>query len=1726
MLSRQRALIKQLHNAVTNYNKCSKKKRTLTYLQARLEALEKLHSDILELHTSIFESPEIEVDEYIESDEFELVEEAYFSLKSVLRDGIIALQPPIAQTIQINPAAQPVGNNVVPVNDFRLPTISIPSFSGEYTSWPSFKNSFDHLVATNQTLSNLQRLHFLKNSLTGDARKLIQHYDLAEANYQAAWDKLKQRYDNKNLLISSHLKNLIHHPAQIKESASHLRSLIDSVTDSLNGLRTLGVDTVGWDPIIIYLLIEKVSKDTHSIWQSTQMTNELPTLVDFTAFLENRFRTLEAIADKPSSSHTNPFDVAPNAKPRSRSVNKQANSFTASLQSDCILCHQKHYLRACASFLRMDPKERFETAHQLKVCINCLVPGHSVNQCRNKSNCTVCDKRHHTLLHFQKNQNAPSSSNIHQQHNSNILTSTRASTSSQDSASLALMSTPISNPVLLATACVNVIGRFGQILPLRALIDPGSQVSFITTKAIQRLQLKPTPTSAKIFGIGQTYSGTSTKAVSLSFQSTLDAAVKIESDFLTIQQITGALPPTSYNHTRWPHLQNLHLADPSYYKSGPIDLLLSAEIYGRILLPGIQRGNVNEPIAQNTTIGWILLGGSSNPTTNTNLSLHSLVDIDSRLRSFWESEEVSTNSKLFSSEDAESDSQYRATHSRDQNGRFVVRLPFKTDAPITLGSSRDNAIQRLLQIEKKFLRDPQLGEDYKLFMKQYLDLGHMKQVDKVSSAYYIPHHPVIKASSTTTKLRVVFDASHKSSSGTSLNDHLIVGPTIQDSLTALITRWRKYPIAFTADLEKMYRQILINKLDQSFQRIVWRDSPKDEIQDFQLLTVTYGTACAQYLAIRSLHQLAEDGGQSHPLAAKRLLEDFYVDDLLSGAYDVSEALQIQHELRELCSTAGLNLRKWASNHDALLQAVPPCDREIKTTLLIEFDDTIKSLGINWDPRSDNFLFQSTLHSSTASITKRSILSEISKLFDPLGWLSPIIIRAKILMQQMWILDKGWDDELPSSVLNQWSQLRKDFEQVHIFSFSRSINHSPNATIELHGFSDASIHAYAAVVYSRIVQDDHTYTISLIAAKSKVAPIKQVTLPRLELCGAHLLTKLLRKIQADLNNANTTSFAWCDSTIVLQWLQGHPNRLKTYVANRVSDILEYGDIKRWRHVSSKDNPADCVTRGLDATSLKTHSLWWNGPAWLRLNESHWPISVPLATKTVPELKAVSLTSTTEEHPFELFVSRYSSITRLTRIVAHLKRFIHNARVPKERKSGPLTPLELDNSLLNIIHHVQSHCFAKEFENLQGKRNLHHRSQLLSLDPFIDEHQIIRVGGRLQNANMSFRTKHPIILPKAHHLTKLLIIQTHLNTLHGGPELVTTLLRKRYWIMSLRSAIRQQLFQCLRCFRFKAKRCTQLMGSLPKPRVQIDRPFTHTGVDCAGPINLRMSKGRGAKSYKGYIVLFVCLCSKAVHIEAVSDMTTPAFIAAYRRFCSRRGFPHHMYSDNGTNFVGASRVIRKEASSQLLHISQDIVDDLANNGSTWHFIPPAAPHFGGLWEAGIKSMKHHLKKIIGDSTLTFEEISTLLTQIEACLNSRPLCPTTSDPSDTSALTPGHFLIGDALLAPPESSFQTLHTNPNTRWQLVQKLKFDFWKRWQKEYLIRLQNRPKWAIKSTNIEINDLVLIIEDNLPPSRWALGRVFKTHPGADGCIRVVTLKCKNGMVKRPLAKLALLPAIN
>ncbi|XP_045509358.1 uncharacterized protein LOC123704911 [Colias croceus] len=553
------------------------------------------------------------------------------------------------------------------------------------------------------------------------------------------------------------------------------------------------------------------------------------------------------------------------------------------------------------------------------------------------------------------------------------------------------------------------------------------------------------------------------------------------------------------------HFNNLNLADPNFYESGCMDLLLGVNEYTKILQEGLIKGPSGTICAQNTNLGWIIMGGIINMKVNTihkslmvtNLTSDS--NINDLLKTIWEID-IDTNRKLTKEEQLCEDI-YERTHERDSNGKYIVTLPFKTEKLLSPeGNTREVAVRRLLQLERRFKRDPDLKKEYLKVIEEYKELKHIEEVPEKEinkKAVYLPHHAVVRQDKETTKTRVVFDASCKGSNNISLNDELLPGPVLQEDLRNIIMRWRTHKICFVSDIQKMYRMIWMNRNDVDYQRIVWRNDPTENIQDMRLLTVTFGTASAPYLAVRTLKQLAADEGHHFPEAARILNEDFYVDDCMSGGDDLEQCIQLRKDLTELLRRGGFDLKKWSSNSAEFLQSLEPNDRSTKAHLDIKLDGIVKALGVQWNLGTDRFEYNFSLESiddDNVIITKRNILSDIQKLFDPLGWIAPCIVLAKILMQKLWLEKANWDEDLNIFIKEEWKNIRNDLQNIKDITIDRWLGtvNTNFDTIEIHGFSDASTLAYAAVVYCRVRNDDGTYSTSLIAARTRVAPLKTIS----------------------------------------------------------------------------------------------------------------------------------------------------------------------------------------------------------------------------------------------------------------------------------------------------------------------------------------------------------------------------------------------------------------------------------------------------------------------------------------------------------------------------------------------------------------------------------------------------------------------------------------------------------
>lgn len=1308
-------------------------------------------------------------------------------------------------------------------------------------------------------------------------------------------------------------------------------------------------------------------------------------------------------------------------------------------------------------------------------------------------------------------------------------TSTRNLLNAVDTAPMILESRELTRPsALLATGRVLVVHPQRQPVEATVLFDTASEMSFISEKFFKTLKIPKQSWIIPLKGMGNS-SGGNTKGVCVLRLQSRYSELSILTQTFIVRELTSQLPPESIEMANWPHLENLELADPSYYTSKPIDILLGAIPVSEIMLSGVIRGENGTPIGQSTIFGWIIYGSTQNRHSGEpSYCLHATTDdeLHSLISKFWTQEEIteSTAPKL-SPEDQQCEEHFKRTHSRDETGRYIVRLPLKS-SPSELGDSSAKAKKCLASILRCLENNTEYGRLYTEFMSEYEYLDHMRKAPAELSEtpiYYLPHHGVLREQSKTTKLRVVFNGSSITTSRTSLNDLLHIGPKIQPDISEVLLWVRRHRVIFATDITKMFRQIKVHPDDWDLQRIFWCDE-KGNIIPYQLTTVTYGTRSAPYLAVKVLHQLVEDEGEKFPLAVEPLIKGRYVDDIYGGGESISETVSSAEQLRSLCAAGGFPLAKWASNSPEVLSKIDP-ESKTSDVEIQEKDNSVKVLGLSWNPMTDHFQFKYS-ESPPSRITKRTVLSEIARLFDPLGFLVPLLVRAKMLMQELWLEKISWDQPLSTELSQNWSKFREDLTRVNIISISRWLHLTPSASIEVHGFSDASQLAMAAVVFLKVTNKAGECTSSIVCAKSQVAPLKPTTIPRLELNAAVLLTKLVSYVKRTLEIPEEKTYLWTDSSVTLTWLKAPPSRWKDYVRNRVHQVQELQPKAIWQYVAGKHNPADCASRGLSPEKLRDHSLWWHGPSWLLKSSEEWP------TFKIPSISSTNLEERpgqsfcvrkAEENPFCDLLEKRSSLMTILRVTATCLRSIQRFKGrPQSSLITPLSMSDLEAAKLILIKTTQGLFFSEELRVLRKNNFLPKSSYLCKLTPYIDSKGVLRVGGRLEHAEISSEEKHPAILPRNSPLTSLVIADAHEKTLHGGTQLTLSYLRQTYWIVGGRVPVRSFILRCTNCARNRGVRAQQLMGQLPPARVNPSRAFYHCGIDYAGPFTIKTWKGRGAKTHKSWIAVFVCLVTSAVHLEIVTDYTTETFIAAYRRFISRRGICNTLYSDCGTNFLGADKILRdlfRAGTSENARLRGLLLKD----GTNWKFNPPSAPHFGGKWEASVKSLKFHIKRVIGDTLLTYEELSTLLTQIEAVLNSRPLSPLSEDPTDLGALTPSHFLIGEPLNSLPEPSLLQLSQSRLSRWQLLQQKFQYFWKRWSSECMQRYQAISKWHHPSNEIKVGTMVLLTDERFPPSKWPLARVEELHPGADGYTRVVTIRTSSTTLKRPITKLCVLP---
>lgn len=1013
----------------------------------------------------------------------------------------------------------------------------------------------------------------------------------------------------------------------------------------------------------------------------------------------------------------------------------------------------------CSKFLNANVHTRWELVKQNKLCENCLGINHSTENCFSYKSCIFCKPqtvRHNSLLHEQQPPNRQSvqtqNPSVAGTSHGQIQNPASAGTSQGQTQSTKNNKYHISchtdRTKLLGTAQTQIVNHQGFSITVRILVDPCSEDNYITASTVQLLQLVKHSEPSSVSVIGDEVATECPyrvnfiiKSLKGEFETTTSAAI--------VQKITGELSSEYIPVSDCGYLNHLQLADPNYNVPGEIHLLLGSCFDAEIVRPGLKKFGTSV-YAQNTELGWIIRGRTSatksNPintvfmTKRTDESL-----LTDEIKKFWELEEIPGANPQHPDDERCEEIFSQSIKQRD-DGHLSVDLPFRHEEQPIIGPSRDIALRRFLNLEKKLSTDDELKREYHKTMQDYIDSKHMKIAEQQNAEgreYYLPHHAVFKESSSTTKVRVVFDASCKSEDGTSLNNHLLTGPKLQTDIRDVLFNWRKFRFALTADIAKMYRMFYVNEKHHSYQKILWRFNETDPIADYSLCTVTFGTSSAPYLAIRMLLHIAEvnRGKTEFELAVQALENEFYVDDFISGAHSLNEAINKQQQLRDLLNLYGLDIRKWSSNDPRIMDTIPTNLHELATQFLLDETEYRKTLGIYWSPRDDFFKFSIDREYATLTeLTKRKALSLIARIYDPMGWLSPCTLYAKILMQEIWKTGSDWDDEVCDPTKPKFLKFLHQLHELEQIKIQRWILLTgENKSVNLIDQNETA---------------DLTKDLILLTSKTKVAPITVTSIPRLELCAALLLSELLAWAKKMMHPRNVKLTAFSDSQVVLSWIRGDPSRWKIYVATRTLKIRNAVSAENWYYVHTTNNPADFASKGLLPNEIVKNDLWWHGPDLTTVSEED-ALTEEEQNFIINEAKTVTVSLCTTQNP-NPFLINYSSHFKACRIVkkwCNFLRYILNQLIQKNssKKDRYLFIKErMKDPEIIIFRLVQKLSFPEEILNLKKNLYVKPSSNLKTLHPFIDGFEILRVGGRLENAPLSYNEKHPIILPTSHQV----------------------------------------------------------------------------------------------------------------------------------------------------------------------------------------------------------------------------------------------------------------------------------------------------------------------------------------------------------------------------------------
>ena len=1485
------------------------------------------------------------------------------------------------------------------VNVLNVPRLEIDKFSGDPMRYQTFMNAFDDLVDSHISEGRVKLTRLLQYT-DGPAKLAIQNCALVsgEKGYRRAREILKRRFGNAHL-VSQKIINELRHGKSVHKSYE-LQKLADELSVAYTVLEDIDklheIDT----QISIIDIAQRCPQFVHDKWRNKAIKHVrthdcYPTFFDFVEFIE-----LIAVAEcdpvygkgnnsKPANVRGVNYSTVTATVRNSGDTGTNSSAINSvnfkSVPSVYVVCGGNHRPFVYDKFKSMGPKVRREFVVRNKLCFNCLLPCHRANECRKPSVCSIpgCGQKHTRFIHIDPPQPGASGPAHNVGNAQNVAAQSQPSEAGNGSSVSQVLVGNVCADELNANVFMPMVEvTVNGTLTTYALLDSGSTNSFITKSLAEKLNLPGRPVNYHMSTLSDD-KRIHSKLVSLSLSSQENGTSVSVDNVVVTDKIPARCPGEVVDVSKYPHLSGLSLV------TGVKAELIIGNDNPQITMPlevRCNRKSSKDPYAVRTLFSWTLNGPMPDGVSSRSVySHHVSVSLENQVENLWRMD-ADDDVTSYSVEDGKVLELWNKEITHD-NGHYSLPIPWRDGNP-SLPDNRFLAKWRLNSLVNKLDRT-NMRERYSQEINKLVEQGYAEPVpdDEINlrdgSVWYLPHHHVLNDSKPD-KVCVVFYCAAKHSD-ISLNNQCLQGPDLNNKLIAVLLRFRQFRYAIMADVQSMYLQVQIPLKDRNALRFMWVDG--DLVRHFRMTSHLFGGVWCASSATFALRRTVQDCEVSD-ITCNTVNHAFYVDDLLKSVHSRSDALEVIHGTRRALGHGGFLLTKFVVNDSHLLQEIGLNERA-KEVMEITPDALSRALGIRWDVSHDAFFYVCDYAdiSHASNVTRRQILSQVSSMYDPLGLIAPVVIRGRMIFQETSRLKLDWDESVPDWLRRMWVDWLCSLQFLGSLRFPKCVipeEFAENGVHELHHFCDGSQSGYGACSYVRSVNAAGHVHVALVASKGRLAPLKQMTIPRLELAAAVLAVRLDVLLRRELEVPLLSSTFWSDSEIVLSYIKNEGKRYKTFVANRVSEIRQSSSPNQWHHVKGQDNPADVLSRGCLVSELS--ESWYHGPEFAGTFKCDWPqqvhadVSVSEDDEEIrPGVTLITAVSDVESdevatHPVDVLLAHCSSYYRMKKAMCWWLRVKDHLRGRMVR-AGPIVVSEMKAAEVMILGHVQASVYPEEVKRLREGLQVLKSSPLLKLSPGFKDGLIV-VGGRIGHGMIPTTWLFPVILPRDHRLSQLIVQEYH-GQCHLGTEWLLSKIRTRFWITKARSLIKKVKRQCVICKKLYAFPMVQKMADLPPERcLPFVRPFSVVGVDIFGPFYVR----QGRAQVKRYGCVFTCFNIRAIHLEKLNGMDTDTFINAFVRFASRRGYPQKVWCDNGTNLVGA----RSELKKCLQEVDKDRVIQMARRHEVeWVFNPSHASHHGGVWERMIRTVRRILVALLNaNSRMTDDVMHTVLCDRECC------------------------------------------------------------------------------------------------------------------------------------------------